>query len=75
MASEKTRAEENRPDSGFLYNLSSPARNALLFEGIDTIEKLSDHTQKEILALHGIGPASLPVLKQALENEGLEFRK
>lgn len=66
---------ENKPDSGFLFKLSSPTRSALLAEGIDTVEKLSEHTQKEILALHGIGPASLPALNESLEEKGLEFKK
>jgi len=60
--------------SGFLALLSNPARNALLHYGIDTIEKLANHTEKEILALHGIGKASLPAFKKALEEAGLTFK-
>src|SRR5690606_4552593 len=62
------------PASSFLSLLSSPARNALLHYGIDTIEKLAEHTEKEILALHGIGKASLPAFKKALEEAGLNFK-
>lgn len=50
--------KENKPANGFLSKLSSPARNALLHEGIDTLEKLSMYTEKEIIKLHGIGKAS-----------------
>lgn len=67
--------EENKPKSGFLAKLSSPARNALLHEGIDTLKKLSLHTEKEILNLHGIGPASIPMLRASLAEEGLTFKK
>lgn len=67
--------QESTPESSFLFKLSSPTRSALLAEGIDTVQKLSEHTQKEILALHGIGPASLPALKESLEKEGLEFKQ
>lgn len=63
------------PASGFLALLSSPARNALLHHGIDTIQKLSEHTEKEILSLHGIGKASLPVFRKSLEEHGLSFKK
>lgn len=66
---------ENKPESGFLLKLSSPARNALVHEGIDTLQKLSMHTEKEILKIHGIGPASLPIMKNLLEAEGLTFKK
>lgn len=63
------------PASGFLALLSSPARNALLHHGIDTVQKLSSHTEKEILNLHGIGKASLPVFRKSLEEQGLSFKK
>ena len=64
----------NKPASGFLSKLSSPARNALVYEGIDTLQKLSRYTEKEILKIHGIGPASLPIMRTSLEEEGLSFK-
>jgi len=63
------------PASGFLALLSNPARNALIHEGIDTIQKLSEYTEKEIMKIHGIGKASLPTFKKALEGEGLTFKQ
>lgn len=63
------------PASVFLALLSNPARNALLHYGIDTIEKLSNYTEKEILTIHGIGKASLPTFKKALEENGLTFKQ
>src|SRR5690554_7302244 len=48
------------PATGFLALFSSPARNALLHQGIDSVQKLSTYSEKEILKLHGIGKASLP---------------
>ncbi|WP_238457398.1 hypothetical protein [Alkalihalophilus pseudofirmus] len=62
-------------DNGFLSKLSSPARSALLHEGIDTLPKLSSYTEKEILKLHGVGPASLPTMRTSLEEEGLAFKE
>lgn len=67
--------KENKPESGFLSKLYSPARNALLNAGIDTIEKLSNYTEKEILQIHGMGPKSIPILKASLEEEGLSFKQ
>ncbi|RAZ69156.1 RNA polymerase alpha subunit C-terminal domain-containing protein [Planococcus maitriensis] len=66
--------EENKPQRGFLRELSAPARNALLQQQIDTLEKLSGYSEKDILALHGVGPASLPVLKQHLTEAELTFK-
>lgn len=65
---------ENKPKSGFLSQLSSPARNALLHNGIDTLEELSRYTEKEILSLHGIGPKAISILKTSLEEKGMSFK-
>lgn len=63
------------PASGFLGLLSNPARNALLHHGIDTIQKLSEFSEKEILKIHGIGKASLPTFRKSLEENGLTFKQ
>ncbi len=65
---------ENKPAAGFLSRLSSPARRALEHEGITTLEKLSSFSEREILKLHGIGPSSMPALREALQEEGLAFK-
>lgn len=54
--------------------LSAPARRALEHHGIYTVEKLSKYSEKEILKLHGMGPASMPKLRKALEESGLSFK-
>lgn len=67
--------KEKKPTEGFLSKLSSPARSALLhYKGIDTLDKLSKYTEKEILGLHGMGKASIPILRKALEEKGLKFK-
>jgi DNA-directed RNA polymerase alpha subunit len=63
-----------KPSDGFLAKLSAPARRALEHEGLFTLEQLAQYTEKEILRLHGMGPASLPVLRKALHEEGLNFK-
>ncbi len=57
----------------FLDTLSRPARSALLFAEIDSFEKLAAHSEKQILALHGIGPKSMPVMRSALAKKELHF--
>jgi DNA-directed RNA polymerase alpha subunit len=66
--------QERKPESGFLSVFSAPARRALENNGITTVEQLSTYTEKEILKFHGMGPASLPKLRAALEENGLSFR-
>lgn len=60
--------------NSFLDTLSAPARRALENEGIQTEVQLSAYSQKQILALHGLGKSSLPKLVEALEKVGLQFR-
>ncbi|MGV3463738.1 MAG: RNA polymerase alpha subunit C-terminal domain-containing protein [Heyndrickxia sp.] len=66
--------QERKPKDGFLSQLSAPARRALENNGIHTLHQLSKYTEKEILQLHGMGPASLPKLRLALEENSLSFK-
>lgn len=66
--------QEHRPETGFLAQLSAPARRALEHQGIVTLQQLSAYSEKEILQLHGMGPASVPKLRAALQDHGLAFR-
>lgn len=67
--------KENKSAEGFLSLLSAPAKSALQNKGITTLRRLSSHSQKEILQLHGMGPASMPILKTVLKQAGLSFKK
>lgn len=59
----------------FPDTLSAPALRALLSAKIFNLTKLSQYTQQEVLALHGMGPASIPLLVAALRGKNLSFRK
>ena len=67
--------KDKKPKEGFLSLLGAPARRALENNGIKSLKKLSQFSEKEILALHGMGPGSIPKLLSALKAEGLTFRK
>lgn len=62
-----------KPKEGFLSLLSAPARRALEGAGLTTLAKLAKKSEVDILALHGMGPASLPKLRDALKAQGLSF--
>jgi DNA-directed RNA polymerase alpha subunit len=66
---------EHKPANQFLSLLSAPARRALENNNIITLEKLSKFSEAEILQLHGMGPSSLPKLRDALQEIGLSFRQ
>ncbi len=65
---------ENKPDSGFLAALSTPARRALETFGVTTLTELAQYSEREILSLHGMGPRSMPTLRQVLLTKGLTFK-
>ncbi|SMP41766.1 RNA polymerase, alpha chain C terminal domain [Sphaerochaeta associata] len=66
--------ERMKTEGPFRAILSSPASNALESAGITNLQELANHTESEILKLHGMGPASIPKLRAALSNAGLRFR-
>jgi hypothetical protein len=68
-------AQETKPEEGLLSQLSAPARRALENNNISTLDQLSKYTETEILKFHGMGPASIPKLRDALAKEGLFFKK
>ena len=63
----------DKPEGGFLSLLSGPARGALVHAGITTLEQLSQYSEREILKLHGVGPKSMPTLRQTLSDAGMTF--
>lgn len=58
----------------FLAKLSKPAQRALEQEEIDSFEKLASLTKKELLSFHGVGPKSIPIVMECLNNIGLELK-
>lgn len=59
----------------FLLKLSNPARNALVYQGINNFEKLASFRKKELLSIHGIGPKSLPIVIECLNNVGMKLKE
>jgi len=64
----------NKPNDTFMSVLAGPARRALMNKGILTLEQLSQYTEEEVLALHGIGKSSIPKLQAELQKVHLDFR-
>lgn len=63
-----------KPAHGFLSDINAPARRALESNGISTVHQLSKYTENEILKFHGMGKTSIPKLREALAQAGLDFR-
>jgi DNA-directed RNA polymerase alpha subunit len=67
--------KDRKPAEGFMASLSAPARRALENEGIKTLKQLSQYAEAEVLKLHGMGKTSIPILRAALDEKGLAFKK
>lgn len=61
------------PDGDLPAVLSSPAHNALVHVGITRLEQLTHKTEREIAALHGMGPKGIAMLRAALAERGWSF--
>jgi predicted flap endonuclease-1-like 5' DNA nuclease len=55
--------------------IGAPAHRALEAKGIDTFAQLCDYTEVELLALHGVGPKAIRILKEWLSKEEMSFKK
>lgn len=68
--------EQNKAAAGFFVEgVSAPARRALQSIDVTSIKALAKHREKDILALHGMGPSTLPKLRAALKAAGLAFKR
>lgn len=56
-----------------LPKLAAPARRALASAGYTDLERLATAREKDVAALHGMGPNALKTLRQALHEHGLSF--
>jgi hypothetical protein len=58
-----------------LPKISRPAERALRSVGVTRLGQLTKFRETEIAALHGMGPKGVRILKAALTEKGLSFRK
>lgn len=57
----------------FPYNIGNPATQALIVAGYTRLEQLTQVSEKELLALHGVGRAGVARLRDAMAEKGLSF--
>jgi uncharacterized protein YdhG (YjbR/CyaY superfamily) len=68
-------ANESKASDGFMSDLSAPAQRALINKKISSLQDLASYTEKEILALHGVGKTAIPKLKAELLKAKLSFKQ
>ncbi|MBB2924337.1 hypothetical protein [Cellulomonas cellasea] len=54
--------------------IGRPALGALAHVGITTLGEVSRRSEAELLALHGVGPKAVRLLREWLAAEGLSLR-
>ena len=54
--------------------IGRPAAAALGLAGITTLDEVARHTEEELLALHGMGPKAVRILREALAAGGRTLR-
>ncbi|OYU67251.1 MAG: hypothetical protein CFE22_05095 [Cytophagaceae bacterium BCCC1] len=63
-----------KSQESFLSKVSAPVQRALENKGITDLEEFSHWSKKDLLNLHGIGLAAIPVLEGELIGSGLKFK-
>ncbi|WBV61151.1 hypothetical protein PFY12_03295 [Chryseobacterium camelliae] len=54
--------------------IAMPARRALGKEKIDSLQKLSDYSEAEIMQLHGFGKNAMEKLKNYMKENNVSFK-
>jgi len=65
--------DSSLPPDFDLPRIGKPATRALLEAGIATLSHVSTLSEAELLAMHGMGPKALRILREALEMRGMTF--
>lgn len=76
-ASAKNRANANKTTASIKGNfpagIAQPALRALAAAGYTTLEQLTEVTEKDLFALHGMGTKAIRILRDALAASGKSF--
>lgn len=64
----------NLPDQhGDLPRIGRPATSALLSAGITSLAEVAQWSERDLRALHGVGPKAIRLLREALADRGLSL--
>jgi hypothetical protein len=64
-----------RPVGDLPNEIGKTAARELSVNGITSLRKVAGHSEKELLAIHGVGPKAVAILGEALAANGLDFKK
>jgi len=58
---------------GDLPAIGRPATSALLEAGVTTLDQVARMSERELLAMHGVGPRAVRLLREALAADGRDL--
>jgi predicted flap endonuclease-1-like 5' DNA nuclease len=64
-----------RPVGDLPDEIGKTAARELSVHGITSLRQVADHSRKELLAIHGVGPKAIAILGDALAAKGLDYRR
>jgi hypothetical protein len=62
--------QDDRTEPAFPKGIAKPALRALASVGISRLEQTTRFTESRLLALHGMGPKAIGIIKTALRAQG-----
>lgn len=74
MAEERMKGVVEPTGPSDLPNIGRPAISALAQIGVRNLEQLAAYTEAELLALHGVGPKAIRILRSVMQESGVVFR-
>ncbi len=74
MAEERMKGVVEPTGPSDLPNIGRPAETALAQIGVRNLEQLAGYTEAEIVALHGVGPKAIRILRSIMKESGVVFR-
>ncbi|MBB0228164.1 helix-hairpin-helix domain-containing protein [Streptomyces calidiresistens] len=63
-----------RPVGDLPDGIGKTAARELSLHGITSLERVAEHSRRELLAIHGVGPKAVAILGEALAARGLAHR-
>lgn len=66
--------ERERMAMSAIRKIGAPAARALEHAGVQGLQELADWSEQDLLALHGMGPRAVGILRERLADEGLAFK-
>lgn len=64
-----------RPVGDLPNEIGKTAARELSNHGITTLKKVASHSEQELLAIHGVGPKSIRILREFMAAKGMSFAR